>query len=159
MKIKYKKYYFQIETNRFFFFYKKLFGWNFKAYALYPFILIRKKYSKNVSLRLGRRGEKLQRHELTHIYQQLELLVGVWCLWYWSEYCYFRYYRKFTSKQSYYAISFEQEAYLTMHDPDYLSRRKLFAWREYFWKSKFPPLLQWNGKEERFEIIVDPHRT
>ena len=60
-------------------------------------------------------------HEHIHWQQQMEMLIIPFYFWYVIEWM-FKGYRK---------ISFEKEAYLNEHNPDYLKTRKRYAWVSY----------------------------
>ncbi len=74
--------------------------------------------------------EKTLRHETIHYHQQLELLfIFHWIL-------YLAYYfkgliKEKSGKTAYRQNPFELEAYDNDEDPDYLEKRKLYAWLEY----------------------------
>jgi len=89
------------------------------AITLFPFIISR--YPMN---------KRTLRHERIHIKQQAELLVIGFYLLY--AIYYFIGLVKYKDKQrAYYMIPFEQEAYDNDNRPDYLKKRKLFAWTKY----------------------------
>jgi len=86
--------------------------------AIWPFILIRDEKMKN--------NPALIRHECIHLRQQKELLLLFFYIWYLAEYL-FRLIQYKNHQRAYRKISFEREAYLYEADPDYLKRRKNFA--------------------------------
>ena len=91
--------------------------------TLFPFIFIRDKSLKN--------NKVLMNHEKIHIYQQLELLIIFFYLWYVVEYYYW--YIKLKDKNlAYRNICFEREAYAQEQDLNYLEHRKIWS----FWKYK-----------------------
>lgn len=57
-----------------------------------------------------------------------ELLFVFFYLWYFMEWLV----RLFMRGNAYHHISFEREAYDHMDEPDYLKRRKHFAWIKYY---------------------------
>lgn len=90
--------------------------------AFFPFIFIRKPEDKENNVLIN--------HEKIHLRQQLELLVIFFYIFYVIEY----YYRLFKFKNSYLAyrsISFEREAYMMEHDPNYLKKRKPWDFRKF----------------------------
>ena len=91
--------------------------------TLFPFIFLRDKSLKN--------NKVLMNHEKIHIYQQLELLIIFFYLWYVVEYYYW--YIKLKDKNlAYHNICFEREAYAQEQDLNYLEHRKIWS----FWKYK-----------------------
>lgn len=121
----------------------------FKSIALLPFIFVRNG---------ARFSGDDERHERTHLRQQLEMLVvgiiisvtlalcgsGWWSLsalpmflyWYGIEWAVrFILYRN--RKEAYKNISFEQEAYLNEGDVSYLYEREPFAWIKYLGKKTY----------------------
>ena len=91
--------------------------------TLFPFIFLRDKSLKN--------NKVLMNHEKIHIYQQLELLIIFFYLWYVVEYYYW--YIKLKDKNlAYRNICFEREAYAQEQDLNYLEHRKIWS----FWKYK-----------------------
>ncbi len=70
----------------------------------------------------------LIRHERIHLRQALELGIVLFYLWYLCEFV-IRFVRLRDFDQAYLSISFEREAYRHEEDPDYLSKRKIWA----FW--------------------------
>lgn len=93
----------------------------FSAIALYPFILL---HPENAA------SEQLLNHEKIHLRQQLELLVFFFYLWYVLEYLY-RTVRDTSRRKAYRNLSFEKEAYEKEGEPDYLSRRKPYAFLKF----------------------------
>ncbi len=86
--------------------------------ALWPFILHREAKPPNA----------LWRHERIHLRQQVEMLVIPFYLWYLSEYAVYRLFRKMKHTEAYRALMHEREAYTNDSEPDYLERRKPYAW-------------------------------
>ena len=87
--------------------------------TLWPFIIFREAPS-----------EVDERHERIHLKQQAELLV----LGFYAVYVYDwlrNRARGFTSTDAYMLIRFEQEAYANERDPQYLAKRKPWAWLDY----------------------------
>lgn len=66
-------------------------------------------------------------HEMIHWKQQAEMLFLFFYLWYGFEWLV----RRIKSKEAYYKISFEKEAYSNDNDDSYLLTRKHFSWRKY----------------------------
>ncbi len=91
--------------------------------ALFPFILVKLEKSKY--------NEVIIRHEIIHLRQQLELLVLPFYFFYLANYLYNRS-RFHNHDEAYLNIVFEREAYANDAFPDYLRRRKLFSWINYF---------------------------
>ncbi len=89
------------------------------AIALWPFVFVREKRHKE--------NEVLINHEKIHLRQQLELLLIFFYLWYALEYLFYRF-KGFNSSLAYRNIRFEKEAYQFENDPDYLIRRKWYAY-------------------------------
>lgn len=75
----------------------------------------------------GRLSPPELRHEYIHTLQQRELLFVGFYLWYVVEWL-IRLAVCRNLYRSYRFISFEQEAYSHMADPDYLSKRRHFVW-------------------------------
>ena len=71
------------------------------------------------------------RHEKIHLRQQLELLIMPFYVWYVLEYGWFRFLKKYTHTQAYYALRFEREAYAHDDDPAYLPNRPFWNFRRY----------------------------
>lgn len=88
--------------------------------ALFPFILTRRKLPSH----------RLINHECIHLRQQLEMGIVLFYLWYLTEYLI----RLIEFRKHYLAylhISFEQEAYQNEGNPEYLKKRKLWAFLKY----------------------------
>jgi len=70
-------------------------------------------------------------HETIHYYQQREMLFIFFFLWYLIEWIVklFKYGTK--DSKAYYNLSFEREAYINEHNPDYLKNREPYAWCKY----------------------------
>lgn len=87
--------------------------------ALYPFILVKRKELK--------KDEVLIRHEQIHMLQQKELLVLPFYLV--NLLCYLYNLVRFRKHHAaYMQIPFEREAYRHENEPDYLKKRKFWAW-------------------------------
>ena len=89
--------------------------------TLFPFILLKKVADKE--------NRVLINHEKIHLWQQLELLVIFFYIWYVIEF-YYWYFRLKDSFLAYKYISFEREAYAMEDDLNYLETRKIWS----FWK-------------------------
>lgn len=89
------------------------------AIALWPFVFVREKRHKE--------NEVLINHEKIHLRQQLELLIIFFYLWYGIEYLVYRI-KGMSAKLAYRSIRFEKEAYQFEGDPEYLIRRKWYAY-------------------------------
>lgn len=72
------------------------------------------------------------RHESIHTAQMRELLYIGFYIWYILEWLFLLFKYKFQSKEAYYNIRFEKEAYKNQDNPDYLKQRKHF---NYLWNS------------------------
>lgn len=94
----------------------------YSAIALYPFIFIRHEELRN--------DATLIHHEKIHHRQQVELLLVGFYVLYGINYLYniLKYRNHY---KAYLEIVFEREAYAMDKDPDYLNRRKLFAFVNY----------------------------
>jgi hypothetical protein len=92
------------------------------AMALFPFILVKEAAFKD--------DEVLIRHERIHLRQEVELLIIPFYLLYLFNYLIglirFREHDK-----AYRAIIFEREAYSNEATPNYLKKRKFWAWINY----------------------------
>ena len=120
MKIAKKKGYIEIESpNLVGFFGRLVTGKNdTSAGALFPFIFVR---DANFT------PDWLINHELIHFRQEIEaLFVGVFLISF-IERVYARLFLKLDKEDRYLFTAMEQEAYLNMHNPDYLKERKLFS--------------------------------
>ena len=91
-----------------------------RAMALWPFVLIEKSEDKL--------NQKLMRHEQIHMYQQLELLLIFFYLWYAFEYLIYRL-RRMPHDEAYLNISFEKEA--RWHEHDLQRKRKVFGFLQF----------------------------
>ncbi|MBK8956451.1 MAG: hypothetical protein IPM34_12985 [Saprospiraceae bacterium] len=92
------------------------------AITLWPFVILRKSELKA--------NENLMRHEKIHLKQQAELMVVFFYLWYVFEYG-VHWLRLRNRKKAYYRISFEREAYAHEGNPEYLEKRRMFAFLKY----------------------------
>ena len=91
--------------------------------ALFPFILL-----KDVRLK---KDKQIINHEQIHLRQQLELLIVPFYLLYLLNYLVnLIVYRN--HHRAYLNIVFEREAYKKDADTDYLKKRKLWAWINFF---------------------------
>jgi len=89
------------------------------AMALFPFILVKEAALKH--------DEVLIRHERIHLRQEAELLVIPFYVLYIMSYLLNRIRFK-EHDQAYRHIIFEREAYANEAIPDYLQKRKFWAW-------------------------------
>lgn len=90
------------------------------AIALFPFVFY-KQHCDSVHIR---------QHERTHLYQQLEMLVLPFYIWYLVEFCL----RRIQYNSWYLAyrnISFEREVYSNDRKENYLRNRKIYSWIKY----------------------------
>lgn len=84
---------------------------NIKGIAIFPFIFVRKNFTKD---------DVLINHEKIHLRQQLELLIIPFYIIYLVEWIF----------KGYYGISFEKETYENQTDLDYLKKRRYYEqWR------------------------------
>lgn len=72
-------------------------------------------------------------HEGIHLFQQTELLIIFFYLWYFIEYL-IKLLLTFSHKRAYRSICFEQEAYLHQDDMDWLTRRPEYYWLRFVFK-------------------------
>jgi hypothetical protein len=93
---------------------------NYIGVAIFPFIIINKKYKDDIWL---------INHEKIHLKQQIELLWIGFFIWYFIEFLY-RYTQYKNWHKAYLNISFERECNLHESNLNYLKQRKLFG----FWK-------------------------
>lgn len=75
-------------------------------------------------------SSKISNHEAIHTAQMKELAYLIFYIWYGIEWV-FRLCQYQNTKQAYYNISFEREAYKNQHDLEYLKSRKLFSFKKY----------------------------
>ena len=92
----------------------------FKVLTFWPFLFIRKGSSPMTDANLN--------HERIHARQQIEMLLLPFYLWYGIEYLVRLVQHRFKSKEAYFAISLEREAYQNQDDPSYLDRRQAYCW-------------------------------
>jgi len=93
-----------------------------RAMVLYPFILL--------SREEDRYDAALIRHEQIHVYQQLELLLIGFYLWYGIEYLVYRS-RGYDHNDAYHRLSMEQEA--RDLECDLSKRRRWYGWLRFLW--------------------------
>lgn len=105
--------------------FKYLFPGKYVGLALWPFIIL-----KSAGLKKDR---VLMNHERIHLKQQREMLVIPFYIWYLTEWC-IRWALEGSPYRAYRRLSFEQEAYLHEHDPEYLQERKPWAFLSYLGK-------------------------
>jgi len=94
----------------------------FVGITLYPFIFLKTKELKD--------NVVLVNHEKIHLKQQLELLIVFFYLFYIIEWM-FKFLKYKNSKQAYYNLSFEREAYLNEKNLNYIKERKIAAFLKY----------------------------
>ena len=93
------------------------------AMAIFPFILLRNKQQK---------GDKvLINHEKIHLQQQLELLIFPFYFLYLLNYL-INLVKYKNHYQAYFNIMFEREAYHAEKELDYLTKRKLYSWINFY---------------------------
>lgn len=98
----------------------KINGFKVDGLEFVPFVIILRKDS----------SLSLKNHETIHFWQQLECLFLLWYLIYLFNYLILR--LKYKHYEAYKKICFESEAYENERDLEYISKRKLYAWRKYF---------------------------
>lgn len=91
--------------------------------ALFPFVLVKRSALKS--------DERLLNHERIHLRQQIELLWFPFMILYLGNYLINRL-RYNSHREAYLNIVFEREAFAMDHQPDYLNRRKWFAFVKWF---------------------------
>lgn len=103
----------------------------FKGYlalTIFPWVFIRKNAKQRFT-------DKVERHETTHAYQQMETIWIFFFLIYGLEYL-VKLLITFSHKKAYRSISFEQEAYANQGKINYNNERKHYAWVKYIFKLK-----------------------
>ena len=93
-----------------------------RAITFFPFVLVDNAILKN--------DKQLINHEKIHLRQQLEMAVLPFYLWYLVEFL-IRYIKYKSRYQAYLTISFEKEAFSNEAKPDYLKKRKFWAFIRY----------------------------
>ena len=96
---------------------------NVDGMALFPFVLVKSQALKQDAV--------LVRHETIHLKQAAELLVIPFYVLYLLNYIINRF-KHPGHYRAYYEIVFEREAYQNERKVDYLTTRKVWAWRRYF---------------------------
>lgn len=94
----------------------------FDGVVMWPFIFLKRKELKE--------NEAFMNHERIHLKQQLELLVVLFYVWYFTEY-FIRFLKSGDSYKAYRNISFEREAYSNEDNLDYIKDRKIWAFLRY----------------------------
>jgi hypothetical protein len=98
----------------------------FPAMCIWPFLLIRPVTNlPEISVIL--------RHERIHARQQLEMVWLFFFLWYITEFL-IRFLVLRDRMKAYPRLAHEREAYKHDNDPDYLKKRKPYAWIRYLMK-------------------------
>jgi len=92
------------------------------AMALYPVMLFKSDGLK--------KDQIIVRHEKIHFKQQIELFILPFYVLYLLHYL-FNLVNYRNSSKAYLNICFEKEAYANDRNPDYLFKRKLYAWLNY----------------------------
>jgi hypothetical protein len=93
-----------------------------RGMALFPFVLI--KYPEDIT------NQRLIRHELIHIRQQVELMVIPFYVFYLTNYLWNRL-KGQSHQQAYLNICFEREAYENDKYIDYLKYRRIWSFLNY----------------------------
>ena len=91
---------------------------NISGITIFPFIILDKNSLRN--------DKTFINHELIHIYQQMELFILLFIIFYYLEYLY-RLLQYKNADKAYRNISFEREAYANESNYDYLKTRKWFS--------------------------------
>lgn len=92
--------------------------------TIFPFVILREE------MRGTAEAMVTINHERIHIRQQIELLLVFFAVWYAASFLYGRL-RGRSWYDSYRNIIFEREAFDRMYDPDYLKKRRVFAFMKY----------------------------
>lgn len=100
----------------------KLFTGNFRGMAVYPFVFLKDK--------LTRDNKVVIHHESIHLRQQLEMLWFIFFLWYLTEFL-IRLIVYKDSHRAYRNISFEREAYENERNFDYLKNKRFWSFTKY----------------------------
>ena len=101
----------------------------FTALTVFPWVFIRDDKRKQYT-------DRVDRHETTHAYQQMETIWIFFFLIYGLEYL-VKLLITFSHKKAYRSISFEQEAYANQGKVNYNNERKHYAWVKYIFKLMF----------------------
>ncbi|MCB0508249.1 MAG: hypothetical protein R2739_01105 [Chitinophagales bacterium] len=96
---------------------------NISGITIFPFIILDKNSLRN--------DKTFINHELIHIYQQMELFILLFIIFYYLEYLY-RLLQYKNADKAYRNISFEREAYANESNYDYLKTRKWFSFIKYW---------------------------
>ena len=91
--------------------------------TVFPFVFLRERHMKD--------DQVLVNHEKIHLRQQLELLVVPFFIWYFVDYL-VKYVRYKDRKLAYRNIVFEREAYANENNMDYLLKRPMWHFANYF---------------------------
>ena len=97
---------------------KNLLASRFSGIALWPFIVVKRKSLLHDTTFIN--------HERIHLRQQAEMLVIPFYIWYLAEFL-IQWLRCRNSFLAYRKISFEREAYSAEKDPEYLDKRRFWA--------------------------------
>ncbi len=101
--------------------FKTFFRKDIRAFAFWPFVIIRDKYLVKDRILIN--------HERIHLKQQVELLILPFYVLYFGEFI-IHFIRFKNWNQAYRAISFEKEAYQNHSNSNYTNGRKSYAmWR------------------------------
>jgi hypothetical protein len=106
--------------------FKYLIPKGFRGFAIFPFVFLSDKKDKSQKV--------LMNHEKIHIWQQLELLVVFFFIWYGIEFL-IRLIQYKNRREAYYNISFEKEAYTNEKNLDYLKQRSFWNFLKYYFIS------------------------
>ena len=101
----------------------------FKAITIFPWIFVKAAHK-------GTFDDKSINHELIHLYQQKEMFVVLFFVWYIVEW-FIRLLLYRNKKEAYRNISFEQEAYNNQSNVAYVYCRNSFGWLAYLNKKTY----------------------
>lgn len=94
----------------------------FNGFAIYPFVFMKFKESKNDLVLIN--------HEKIHLRQQLELLIFPFFIWYSIEFV-IRFFQYGDLKIAYKNISFEKEAYENEKNLNFINEKCFFSFLKY----------------------------
>ena len=99
----------------------------YMAITFYPFVFIK-------LAKAGKYTPTMNRHEITHAHQQIEMAWILFFLFYIVEWMIKIPVCLFDFDKAYRSISFEQEAYYNQGNVNYNKERKHYAWVKYIFK-------------------------
>lgn len=101
---------------------KRILAKHFDGAVLWPFVVIKRKELKADPVFMN--------HERIHLRQQVELLILLFFIWYFTEY-FIRFIKYRDSYKAYNKISFEREAYVNEGNLGYLRKRRMWSFLKY----------------------------